>query len=184
MISTAEIKDPQHLLIDRCKEGDNQAFKQIYQLYAKVMFNICMRIINDIREAEDALQNSFVAAFSHIKEYDAGKATFGAWLKRIVINQSIDALKKRKLIFLPMDNLEAKEEDQEEETLVYSVETLTRGIEQLPDGYRVILILYLFEEYPHKKIAEKLKISESTSKSQFFRARKKLIEYLTKNTHA
>jgi RNA polymerase sigma factor (sigma-70 family) len=166
-------------LVEQCKKGDDKAFRELYRLYARAMFNASMRILNNRDEAEDVLQESFVAAFRHIRSFEE-KASFGSWLKRIVINKSLDALKKQKKVFIPLNDLDIAEEEEpaEENRLTYDAVTLQKGIDSLPDGYRIILTLYLFEEYSHKMIAEKLNITESTSKSQYLRARKKLAVYL------
>jgi RNA polymerase sigma-70 factor (ECF subfamily) len=165
--------------VEQCKKGDEQAFKELYVLYAKQMFNVSMRILDNRNEAEDVLQESFVAAFRGIRSFE-GKSSFGSWLKRIVINRSLDVLKKRKHVFLTVEGFDIPEEEilEEDNTITYDAALITEAINRLADGYRVILTLYLFENYSHKDIAEKLGISENTSKSQYLRARKKLSAYL------
>lgn len=164
-------------IIERCQKGERKAFQELYNLYAKAMFNISVRILNDSNEAEEVLQDSFLKAFEKIDTYDKRYA-FGVWLKRIVINRSLDILKKRKLKFVQIDESDFKEEQDEEN--IYDVEAVKKCIQELPDGYRTILSLFVFEDYSHKEIAEQLNISEGTSKSQYNRAKKKLIE-LVKN---
>lgn len=166
-------------LVDECKKGSDTAFRNLYLLYSKAMFSISIRILNNREEAEDVLQESFISAFKKIRQYDS-KASFGSWLKRIVINRSLDTLKKRKLNFVPLDDTDlAEEESFAEDNIEYDAEAIKKAIQQLPDGYRIVLTLYLFEDYSHKQIAEELNISEGTSKSQYSRARKKLIELIT-----
>jgi len=143
------------------------------------MFNVCMRILNNKDDAEDVLQNSFISAFGNIQSFDSNKASFGTWLKRIVVNNSIDAFKRSKINWVPIDEMEDPGDEAGDEEIEYTVENILAGIQQLADGYRIVLILYLFEDHTHKMIAEKLKISEGTSKSQYARARKKLIEFIT-----
>jgi RNA polymerase sigma factor (sigma-70 family) len=171
-------------LIDQCKKGRNEAFKELYGLYSKAMFNVSMRMLNNKNEAEDVLQESFLSAFKNIKQYN-GNGSFGSWLKRIVINRSLDEIKKRNVRFISIDDKDiAEEETWEEDAGIYNVDAVVKGISLLPDGYRVILSLYLFEDFSHKMIAEKLNISEGTSKSQYSRAKKKLVELITlKNKH-
>jgi RNA polymerase sigma factor (sigma-70 family) len=179
-MQTATYTETNAALIARCKDGDNRAFKEIYDLYAKAMFNICMRMINDRDEAEDVLQESFISAFKNLNQYN-GTASFGSWLKRIVINRSLDALRKKKVNLISIDAIDYADEEINDDEMVYETETLRKAIQQLPDGYRIILCLFLFEDLTHKMIAEKLNISEGTSKSQYARARKKLQELLTSN---
>jgi RNA polymerase sigma factor (sigma-70 family) len=143
------------------------------------MYNVGYRIVMDRNEADDVLQEAFISAFRNLKYY-RGDATFGAWLKRIVVNKAINAVKKRKLERFPED-MEVKEEDVDSDYLSgmeFTVEQVKNAIERLPDGYRSVLSLYLLEGYDHGEIAEILGISESTSKSQFNRSKKKLKDIL------
>ncbi len=161
-------------IIERCQKGERKAFQELYNLYAKAMFNISVRILNNTGEAEEVLQDSFLKAFQKIESYDKNYS-FGVWLKRIVINSSLDVLKKKKLNFVSIDEANYREEEIDEES-IYDVEAIKNCISELADGYRTVLTLFLFEEYSHKEIAEVLNISEGTSKSQYNRAKKKLIE--------
>lgn len=165
-------------LIARCRQGDREAHYQLYKLYSKRMYNIGYRIVNNTGEAEDVLQEAFISAFRSLDHY-RGDATFGSWLKRIVVNKAINVLKRRKTERLPEDeNFDVQEEIGMEEEFPFSVEQVRKAIERLPDGYRSVLSLYLLEGYDHSEIAEILGISESTSKSQFNRSKKKLREIL------
>lgn len=167
-------------LIARCKSGDREAHYRLYKLYSKAMYNVGYRITGREEDAEDALQEAFVSAFRNLDHY-RGDAAFGAWLKRIVVNKAINILKKKRHENLP----EGEQWDvAEEETAVeykeeLTVERVKKAIEQLADGYRSVLSLYLLEGYDHQEIAEILGINESTSKSQLNRAKGKLRELLT-----
>jgi len=178
----AAFKNIHQDLIDGCKSGDQKAQFQIYKLYYKAMYNTSQRIVNDTMEAEDIMQESFLSAFEKIDTY-SGTVSFGAWLKRIVINRSLDALNRRKAIFEDIDTHAGIRDDSDEdlaqkEDLDVKVEEVKEAIERLPDGYRVILSLYLLEGYDHDEIAEILSISSSTSRSQLSRAKQKLISEL------
>jgi RNA polymerase sigma-70 factor (ECF subfamily) len=175
-LSKTSYKDPNHILIEKCKKGDRHAFREIYELYSKAMFNISMRILNKREEAEDVLQESFIKAFNSLDQYK-GEASFGTWLKKIVINRSLDVVNKKQIDFIPIDRIELQDDVDETEEM-YTIEDVKEALHQLPDGYRVILTLFLFENYSHKMISEHLKISEGTSKSQYHRARKKLQELI------
>ncbi len=166
-------------LIQRCREGDRQAYYQLYKLYSRSMYNVGFRIVNNTEEAEDVLQEAFISAFKNLHHY-RGDATFGAWLKRIVVNKAINYLKKKKMERFPDDEKwDVKEEVVDEfESFPFSVDKVKRAIESLPDGYRTVLSLYLLEGYDHGEIAEIMGITESTSKSQFNRSKKKLKELL------
>jgi RNA polymerase sigma-70 factor (ECF subfamily) len=167
-------------LIARCKAGDREAHYRIYKLYSRSMFNISYRITGRLEDAEDAIQEGFISAFRNLHTYRAD-ATFGAWLKRIVVNKSINVLKKRKHELMPEDGhwdvAEAEETGEYKQEL--SIERVKTAIGELPDGYRAVLSLYLLEGYDHQEIAEILGITESTSKSQLNRAKGKLREKLT-----
>lgn len=172
----------QDQLVKRCLKSDRKAQQQLYQLYSKAMYNICLRMMNDPWEAEDVLQISFVDVFTKIHTFK-GSSTIGAWIKRIVVNNCINELRKRKLFFAEMDgNLgNIPEENVQEEVSAYQVDNIKRCMADLPDGFRTVLSLYLLEGYDHGEIAEILKISESTSKSQYHRAKNRLKELLSAN---
>ena len=175
----AAFKNLHQDLLDRCQDGDQKAQFQIYKLYYKAMYNTSLRIVNDSMEAEDIMQESFLSAFEKIDMY-SGTVSFGAWLKKIVINRSLDALSRRKAIFEDIESHTGISDDSiydtaRNEEIDSKVAEVKEAIEKLPDGYRVILSLYLLEGYDHDEIAEILKISSSTSRSQLSRARQKLI---------
>jgi RNA polymerase sigma factor (sigma-70 family) len=170
--------DPVLLIVNRCKSGNRQAFNELYDLYAKAMFSISMRILNDRNEAEDVLQEGFLQAFKNIKDFDE-RVSFGSWLKRIIINRSIDVIRKQKHIFQPIEDADHLESDEPpEENITYNVNLVKDSIQELPNGFRIVLSLYLLENFTHKEIALQLNISEGTSKSQYNRAKKKLINLI------
>ncbi|MEO9853510.1 MAG: RNA polymerase sigma factor [Reichenbachiella sp.] len=171
-------KDIHYHLIEAAKRYDQSAQFELYNLYVKAMLNVSFRIVNDRDEAEDVIQEAFVNIFKNIDKY-RGESTFGAWVKRIVINASINLLKKRRLDFVDVDEAGGMIDDDfetEEESL--SLPVIKSAIMELPEGFRAVLTLYLLEGYDHKEIGEVLGITESTSKSQFNRAKKKLREIL------
>jgi len=144
------------------------------------MFNIALRIVNHEAEAEDVLQEAFLDAFGRIKDFRQ-ETTFGLWLKQIVINKSINYLRKRKAEFVSIDDVDvADEQGGDEEDLELKIETVKAAVAKLADGYRIVLTLYLFEGYDHEEIAHILKISENTSRSQYMRAKQKLHRLLEK----
>jgi len=165
-------------LVQKCLRGDRAAYEQLYRLYCKAMYNICYRITNNEDDAEDVLQDAFVSAFTNLNSYNRD-ATFGAWLKRIVVNKAINHIKKKSLEFEPLDKADRVFEDEIEiEDKSYKVAEIRKAINMLPDGYRAVFSLYLLEGYDHSEISNILGISESTSKSQYNRSKKKLRELL------
>ena len=168
--------DPSAIIVQRCINGDQSAFGELYDLYSKAMLNTAFRVVNDRDAAEDILQEAFISAFSNLHAYRS-EASFGAWLKRIVINRSISWLRSRRTVPLEED-LEIPGTDESEPDFPFSVEQVRAAILKLPDGYRTVLSLYLLEGYDHEEIGQILGISESTSKSQFSRAKSRLITIL------
>lgn len=167
-------------LVARCRNEDQIAQYEIYKLYSRAMYNTALRITANHEDAEDVLQEAFINAFRNMSSY-RGEAPFGAWLKRIVINKAITQLKKarKELMIISEAEVESPENvfDENEE---YSVDAIKAAVNQLPNGFRSVLTLYLFEGYDHKEIAEILNIAESTSKTQYKRAKDKLKEILKK----
>ncbi len=152
-------------IVERFKKGDGKAFQELYALYAKAMLNISVRILNNNEEAQEVVQDSFLAVFENIADYDK-KYSFGVWLKRIVVNRSLNVLKKRKIVFVPLENENhAEGTNTPIEEIEYDVKLIRNCIQELPDGYRTIFSLFLFEKYTHKEIAEALNISEGTVSS-------------------
>ncbi|MBI5915948.1 MAG: sigma-70 family RNA polymerase sigma factor [Bacteroidetes bacterium] len=158
--------------------GDRKAQFELYRLYSQAMYNVCLRMVNDDLDAEDLLQQSFVDVYSKMDSFRY-ESTIGAWIKRIVVNNCINFLKKRRLKIESLDDRFHHVPDQETVSEIHlNVKVINEAISDLPDGYRVVFSLYMFEGYDHKEIGEILSITEATSKSQFSRAKKKLKELL------
>jgi RNA polymerase sigma factor (sigma-70 family) len=168
-------------LIERCLKGDTLGYKELYVRYSKAMYNTCLRMLNNMAEAEDVLQESFIEAFKNLERFEH-RTSFGGWLKQICINRSINQLKKRKIDWVDMektavyDHADEKEIDETEITM--QVESVKKAIMKLPDGYRTVLNLYLMEGYDHEEIAEILHVAESTTRTQYMRAKQKLLQLL------
>lgn len=173
--------DQHYGLVLECRNGSRKAHNDLYKLYSRAMYNVAMRILNHTDEASDVLQESFIDAFSRISDFRQD-TSFGNWLKQIIINKSISQLRKRKIELVPIDeaDLESIPDTDyiEYDDYELQVKQVQAAIMQLPDGYRVVLTLYLLEGYDHEEISYILKISENTSRSQYMRARRKLVELL------
>jgi RNA polymerase sigma-70 factor (ECF subfamily) len=187
VVDMTQYQNANEQLILRCKRGDRKAQYEIYKLYAKAMYNVCLRITGDTLEAEDVLQETFLIAFEKIETY-RNEAAFGAWLKKIVVNAALNQVRKRRFQFSDINNNEDYEDESahavnDAEEMSYQAEQIRRAIAQLPDGFRIVFSLYLLEGYDHQEIAEILGISVSTSKSQYNRAKKKLQEILKRYTY-
>lgn len=164
-------------LVKECIQGDRVAQFELYKLYAKSMYNIALRILNYEEEAEDVLQEAFLDAFTRIGDFRQ-ESTFGLWLKQIVINKSINYLRKRKMDFVSVEEVSELADEVKDDDFEYNIDHLKNAITLLPDGYRVVLSLYLLEGYDHEEISHILKISENTSRTQFMRAKNKLKDIL------
>ncbi len=175
--------DKHYNLVVECKQGSKKAFYELYRLYAKAMLNVAFRIVGNIAEAEDVLQEAFLDAFGKVKDFRQD-TTFGLWLKQIVVNRSINLLRKRKLELIELEGEQIEnipdEEAADEEETQYKAALVKEAIKELPDGYRLVISLYLLEGYDHEEIAQVLNITENTSRTQFLRAKRKLIEILNK----
>ncbi|HEX2967909.1 MAG TPA: RNA polymerase sigma factor [Bacteroidales bacterium] len=165
-------------LIEECREGNSKAQFSLYYQYSRAMYNLAYRMLNNREDAEDMLQETFTECFQKLDTFRFD-STFGAWLKRILINKCINQIKKRKPLLTFTDELPADVYEEENEA-TFNTEIIFRGIGMLPDGYRIILTLYLLEGYDHSEIGQILGISESTSKSQYSRAKNKLRNIISK----
>jgi RNA polymerase sigma-70 factor (ECF subfamily) len=168
-------------LLDRCLAGDHLACKELYQRYSRAMFNTCLRLLNNVTEAEDVLQESFIEAFKNLKHFE-NRTSFGGWLKQICVNRSINQLKKRKPDLVDIEKVAhldwAAENATDESEIVFQVESVKKAIMKLPDGYRTVLSLYLLEGYDHEEIAGILNVAESTTRTQYTRAKEKLLQLI------
>jgi RNA polymerase sigma-70 factor (ECF subfamily) len=166
-------------IIEACKNGNDRARYELYQLYSKAMFNVSYRMMNNREEAEDMLQEAFTQAFMKLNSFRY-ESNFGSWLKRIVVNTCINAINKRKVELTyceeiyDHDRVEVSNDYEPE----FTVANVNKAMELLPEGGRMVFSLYLLEGYDHVEISQILGITESTSKSQFMRAKRRVIEIL------
>jgi len=165
-----------HHLIEGVRCNDRQAQLELYRKYSEGMFRVANRFVNNVQDAEDLMQEAFISAFQKIEQY-SGEVAFGAWLKKIVINKCLDHLKsqKRQLELVEEHIPEISEEptDWEVEEQV-SVDEVKKAAFSLPEKYKRVILLYLFEGYSHDEIAQILDISVIASRSQLLRGKQKL----------
>ncbi len=150
------------------KEGNKKAQLAIYNQYADNMFHVACRLVNNKEDAEEIIQNAFIKVFADIHSLK-NPAAFGAWLKQIVIRLCLNHIRKKKPEYIHIESVTLYDSKQEEEVMI-PPQRLWQFINELPNGSRTILQLYLVESYKHREIAEMLHISVSTSKSQYQRA--------------
>ena len=169
-----------NLLVEQCKSNNRRAQMALYSQYCEGMFIVAQRYMKDKHAAEDAMQEAFVKAFSKLEQFK-GDVTFGAWLKRIVINRCLDTIKSRKLETESIDESIFKiveDDDQWEVSDEATVSDISSAIEQLPDKYRVVVQLFLVEGYDHNEISGILSISENSSRTNLHRGKTILKETL------
>jgi len=180
----SETFTPRHLdLVEACKRGDQKAQFELYRLYNAAMYNTTLRIVGDSDDAEDVMQEAFLKAFEKLDSY-RGAVSFGAWLKRIVVNKALDFLRLKKEQLSLEDAGEVGEmvdEPVDTGEVEYRTEAIKKAIYDLPEGYRVVLSLILLEGYDHEEVSAILNISNATSRTQYHRAKKRLIELLKRN---
>lgn len=166
-------------LIRASKKGNQLAQMQLYDTYCNAMFTVACRYLNNEEDAKDAMQEGFLKAFLNLDNYKP-KATFGAWLKRIVINQCLDALKKRKIEFSEVEvtELQTTNEDDWNFDNAITKNDVVKAIEQLNEKHKVVITLYLIEGYNHTEISEILDIPIKTSRTHLRRGKLKLQELL------
>ena len=179
-MNLATIVPSADVLVQQCINGDSSAFRLLYDRYSKAMFNTALRMLNRAPDAEDVLQEAFTDAFQQLENFK-GKSTFGAWLKQIVVYKCITHLKKQRLLFSDMEpdaDTLADEPPIQEDEIWYTVEMIKGAMQHLPTGYRTVLSLHLFEGYDQEEVAEIMQVAHSTVRTQYMRAKQKLLQVL------
>ncbi len=172
-------------ILERCKQNDRRAQLQLYRKYCDGMYYVAFRFLKNSFEAEEAMQEGFVKAFAKLHQFN-GEVTFGAWLKRIVINKSIDMLKAKKLELVAINEQVLGTVDELNDWSVddgITLDQIKEAIEELPERYRYAVMLFLIEGYDHQEISEILEITEVASRTLVHRGKKKLQEKLKHQYH-
>ena len=169
-------------IVERIRQKDQRAMSQLYQMYVEELTSVCYRYIPNADDAKDVLQNSFVKIFTSIPTFQyRGEEQFKGWLVRIVANEALTFLRnKKKLMFVEQNETAVEVEEDNTDIERISPDELHQLISELPDGYRTILNLFVFENYSHRQIAELLGIKESTSASQLYYAKQWLARRIKK----
>ena len=171
-------------LIEGCGNNDRKAQVRIYELYYKAMYNASYRILNNAEEAEDTMQEAFLDAFRKIGSY-RGTGSFGAWLKRIVVNKSLDKYRVRKefeRLDEQYDELAdtTDTDDSNAEAVFMQLEKIRTAMEKIPDQYRIILSLHLLEGYDYREMARILNLSYNNVRTRYTRAKQRLLKEIFK----
>lgn len=181
--------DDERQLAERCARGEKLACKELYDSFAGRLLALSTRYVGSRDAAEDVLQDSFIKIFGSLGSFRyRGKGSLYAWLRRIVVNQSVDRLREtKKLGMVSLEDIHADRGDSltEKDVGMLPGDALARMVEELPDGYRAVFNLYAMDGYSHKEIGKMLGIKEKSSSSQYFRARallaEKIKEYIRNN---
>ncbi len=166
----------EHNLIELCLTGNRNAQRELYDRYKRAMYTLAYRMTGDFETAAEVLQDAFLQVFRHLGDFQA-KSTLGAWIKTIVVRAALSELRRRRVVF---ESLEPhRDAGSPDWGTALDAEYLEQAIQALPEGYRAVFVLAEVEGYAHKEIADLLGISEGTSKSQLFYAKKRLRETLS-----
>lgn len=166
-------------IIADCKKNHPKAQEQLYKLFAKKFFGVCLKYSRNYDDAQDNLQDGFIIIFKKIEQF-SGKGSFEGWAKRILINNALLRFKDIRFLEILDDNIADVELEIDDETI--SLDYSLQIIQELPDQYRIVFSLYVLDGYSHKEISEMLKISTGTTKSNLYRARLILKEKIEKLT--
>lgn len=166
-------------LIEKCLKGDQRAQRALFDKFSRKMMSVCMRYIGDREHAEDVLQDGFVKVFTHLASFKR-EGSFEGWIRRTMVNTSLDYLRKQKNLAIDADISEAEFLAGEDEKVLSKmrVEQLMELISDMPPGYRTVFNMYAIEGYSHQEIAKELGVTESTSKTQFRKARTYLMSVI------
>ncbi|MEN3324628.1 RNA polymerase sigma factor [Mariniflexile soesokkakense] len=162
-------------LIKSAIKNDRESQQVLYELYAPKMLSVCRFYIKDFQQAEEAMLNGFFKVFSHLSSYRS-EGSFEAWVRRIMVRESISFLRQKKTIEFPVEDIDFKNDYTNNIKTDIEVAQIQELIDALPEGYKVVFVMYAIEGYKHHEIADMLHITEGTSKSQLFKARKMLQE--------
>lgn len=169
-------------LVKECVSGNTVAQKKFYDLFARKMMGVCLRYTNNVEEAEDVLQDGFVKIFGKLADFES-KGSLEGWVRRIMVNTALDQYRKNKKhqndVDVDLVGYKLEKDDYIIETI--TAQDLLKIVQAIPEGYRVVFNLFAIEGYSHKEIAERLGVTESTSKSQYSRAKSLLRKLLIEN---
>ncbi len=176
------MKSEMNQIINGCIKGKQKARKELFKLYHKTLLGTCLRYSRDKSEAEDILLEGFIQIYSRIETY-SGNGSFEGWMRKIIINTAIDYFRKNKKenFHQNIDDYNYLPSDEADILKQISAKEIMSLIQSMPQGYRVVFNLYAIEGYSHKEIADLLKVTESTSKSQVRKARIWLMKRLKYN---
>ena len=173
LLKVIQLHKNQDQLIKKASQNHREAQQTLYNWHAPKMLSVCRYYIKDVQHAEEAMLNGFYKVFTQLKSFE-NKGSFEGWIRRIMVRESISFLRQKKqVIFVEVEN-ESIDASPVFSDANFAVEDIQNLIDDLPEGYRMVFVMYAIEGYKHHEIADLLKISEGTSKSQLYKARQLL----------
>jgi RNA polymerase sigma-70 factor, ECF subfamily len=166
-------------LIKKASQNNREAQHMLYKLHAPKMLSVCRYYISDVQQAEEVMLNAFFKVFTKIKHFKS-EGSFEGWIRRIMVREAISFLRQQKKVEFVTDNMEAYDAQTNNIKMEMDVAEIQQLIDNLPEGYRMVFVMYAIEGYKHNEIAELLNITEGTSKSQLFKARKVLQQQINR----
>lgn len=173
LLKVIQLYNNEKALIKKAMRNNREAQKMLFEIHSPKMLSVCRYYIKDLQHTEEVMLNGFFKVFSNLNNFK-NEGSFEGWIRRIMVNESISFLRKQKKIELFVEDVQIQYDYSDETDTDIDAEVIQQLIDNLPEGYKMVFIMYAIEGYKHHEIAEQLNISEGTSKSQLFKARKLL----------
>ncbi|WP_240911238.1 RNA polymerase sigma factor [Yeosuana marina] len=173
LLKVIQLFKNENTLIEKAVKDNREAQHALFEMHAPKMLSVCRYYIKDLQHAEEAMLNGFYKVFSNLKSFK-GEGSFEGWIRRIMVRESISFLRQQKQIEFSMESVEIEHDFTNNIETEIEVAEIQQLIDTLPEGYKVVFVMYAIEGYKHHEIAEALNITEGTSKSQLFKARNML----------
>jgi RNA polymerase sigma factor (sigma-70 family) len=170
-------------LITRCRKGDIKSYELLYNRYSRAMYHTCLRIVMNTADAEDILQEAFMEAFISLDKLK-NAAAFGGWIKRIMINKSVNFIRRHRKNWLEIEDAELtnipEEQALDESEFRGKVDSIMEAMGTLPEKYRMVINLHIFEQMSFEEIASVMDLPSSTARVQYLRGKQKILDRLSK----
>ncbi|MCH4553157.1 RNA polymerase sigma factor [Aestuariibaculum lutulentum] len=178
LLKVIQLHKNESALIKRAVKNNREAQHMLFEMHAPKMLSVCRYYLKDVYHAEEVMMNGFFKVFTNLKSF-RGEGSFEGWIRRIMVRESISYLRQQKHVEFPVEEVDIKNEFTNNIETEIEVEEIQQLIDELPEGYKIVFIMYAIQGYKHQEIASLLDIAENTSKSQLFKARKLLQDKIT-----
>jgi len=170
LLKVIQLYKNENTLLDKAIKNDREAQHVLFEMHAPKMLSVCRYYIKDIQNAEEVMLNGFFKMFSNLKNFK-GEGSFEGWIRKIMVRESISFLRQQKHVEFPVETIHYEKDYTNNINTNIEVEEIQQLIDELPEGYKIVFVMYAIEGYKHHEIASMLNITEGTSKSQLFKAR-------------